>query len=120
MSFDKLLESMCSLVPGSRTALVMSLDGIPVANHVVKKDTLDTEALVIELIGPLKQTQSAFQAVDAGELRTLEVASVRGTLLLSLLAEEHLVALFLDPQAIVGQGRFALRRYLLPLRQELA
>ena len=119
MSFQSELEAICEEVPGCRTAWVMSLDGISVANHVVDAGELDMEAMLIELIGPLKQAIQVMQSVEAGDLATFEVASGEAKLLVRLLSEEYFVALVLKPDAIVGRGRFAVRLHSANLREEL-
>lgn len=119
MSFQGELEAICAEVPGSQTATVMSLDGIAVANHSVAEPALDTEALFVELVGPLKQAISAMGAVDAGQLDVLELAARQGVVLVRMLSEEHFVSLLLAPDALVGRGRYALRRHSPSLRREL-
>ena len=119
MSFFEQLEVMCAEVPGSRTAMVMGLDGIAVATHQATNDDIDTESMLIELIGTMKQATSALKAVDAGDLSTLELTTKKGTLLVGILNEEHFVAMYLAPEALVGKGRYAMRRHRLALRKEL-
>ncbi len=119
MSFQSELEAICAEVPGSRTAVVMSLDGISVANHVQHDDGVDTEALLIELIGPLKQAAQVTRRVDVGSLASLEVATGELTLVMRLLNDEYFVALILSPEAVVGRGRYAVRAHSAALRAEL-
>jgi predicted regulator of Ras-like GTPase activity (Roadblock/LC7/MglB family) len=119
MSFQTELEAICSEVPGCRTAVVMSLDGISVANHVVDAGDLDIEALLIELIGPLKQAIGVMKTVAAGELATFEVSTADAGLLVRLLSEEYFIALVLKPDAITGRGRYAVRAHATNLREEL-
>jgi len=119
MSFQSELEAICAEVPGCRTAVVMSLDGISVATHVQDAGDLDTEALLVELIGPLNQAIQVTQLVSAGSLSTFEVSTSEVTLLIRVLSEEYIIALVLAPDAIPGQGRFAIRAHSAALRAEL-
>ena len=119
MDFAEELAAMCGEVSGCRTAWVMSFDGISVASHQEREGGLDAEALLVELIGSLKTAAGAMGAVDAGDLDTIEMTTRKGTLLLNLLGEEYFVAMLLDPDALVGQGRYALRRHSLALKKEL-
>jgi predicted regulator of Ras-like GTPase activity (Roadblock/LC7/MglB family) len=118
MSFEQELEAICNEVPGAQTAWVMSLDGISVANHDAKTNKLDAEILLIEMIGSLKQAFGALSSVSAGELNAMELVFGNGSLLVSLLNEEHFVALLLAPEALIGKGRYAIRRHTLALRKE--
>ena len=119
MSFQSELEAICAEVPGCRTAVVMSLDGISVANHVQDPGRLDNEALLIEMIGSLKQAIQAMQIVSAGSLSTFEVSTPEVKLLVRLLTDEYIIALVLAPDAIPGRGRFAVRAHSAALRAEL-
>ena len=118
MSFQQELESLCAEVPGTRFAVVMSLDGISVANHQQREGSVDMEEMLIEMISPLKQAKGAMQAVQAGALASLEVATKQGTLLFKVLNDEHFLALMIEPDGLVGRGRFAMRQHDLALRKE--
>jgi predicted regulator of Ras-like GTPase activity (Roadblock/LC7/MglB family) len=119
MSFKDELEAICNSVPGSRSAIVMSLDGIAVATHQQRAGGVDTESLLIELINPLKQATGVISAATASGLSAMEMATAKGTLLVSLLKEDHFVALYLDPDAVLGQARFAVRLHRSALNKEL-
>jgi len=119
MSFQSELEAICAEVPGCQTAVVMSLDGISVASHVEDAGDMDTEAFLIELVGPLKQAIQVMQTLDAGALSTFELSTPDVTLVLRLLSDEYFVALLLAPDALTGHGRFAVRSHSASLRAEL-
>ena len=119
MSFKEKLETICQQAPGSLSVLVMSMDGIPVMKHEVRDPGLDMEVFLIELVGPVKLLMAAGESAEAGQLQGLELQVDKGTLLLQELVDEHFVALLMEPGAVVGRGRFALRLAVRGLKQEL-
>lgn len=119
MSFQDELEKICQEVPGSHAALVMSLDGINVAKHLVQSD-LDAETLLIELALSLKQTMQVMETVEADQLQEMLLTSSKGCVVVRLLRDEYFAALLLDDKALVGKGRFALRVHSPALLRELS
>ncbi len=117
--FTTELESLCASVPGCQGAVVMSFDGISVAQHTCGDD-LDMETILIELSGPLRQTMEALTTAVGDDLQEVVITSKKKCLLVRLLRDEYFVALFLPPESLVGKGRYALRLHSLPLIQELS
>jgi|DewCreStandDraft_4_1066084.scaffolds.fasta_scaffold00303_35 predicted regulator of Ras-like GTPase activity (Roadblock/LC7/MglB family) len=119
MSFQSELQDICREMAGCRAAFVMSLDGISIAQE--KRDpALDLETLLIELGAPLRQAIAALQAVEAGALTEAVFATEKGVLLVRWLREEYFVAMFCDPDAILGRARYVLRRHAGALLKELS
>ena len=119
MSFQDKLETIFQQAPGSLSVQVMSMDGISVMKHEVGDVGLDMEVFLIELVGPMTLLHKACGSADAGDLGALELKVDKGTLLVQPLVEEHFVALLMEPGAVVGRGRFALRLAARGLKQEL-
>jgi predicted regulator of Ras-like GTPase activity (Roadblock/LC7/MglB family) len=117
--FTSELESLCAEVPGCQGAVVMSFDGISVAQHACGSD-LDMETILIELSGALRQTMQALSGEAGDDLQEVVITSKQKCLLVRLLRDEYFVALFLAPESLVGKGRYALRLHSLPLIQELS
>ncbi|MBN2494821.1 MAG: hypothetical protein JXR96_09550 [Deltaproteobacteria bacterium] len=119
MSFKEELEAICRQVPGSRAAMVMSMDGIVVMKSASGAE-VDIESLGVEIVGPLKLAAQAVQNTSMGDLATLELETQTGTLLVRQLLDEYFVALLLGPGALVGKGRYVLRVHGQALKDELS
>jgi predicted regulator of Ras-like GTPase activity (Roadblock/LC7/MglB family) len=117
--FAKELESLCASVPGCQGAVVMSFDGISVAQHLCKDD-LDVETILIELSGPIHQTMQALSEAAQDDLQEVVITSKKKCLLVRMLRDEYFVALFLAPEGLMGKGRYALRLHSQPLIKELS
>ncbi len=119
MSFQDELESICQHVPGCQSAVVMNLDGMVVGRQDNGECELDIEILLVELTSSLKQALQALVSMQGGEMAEMSILFDKGALVVRLLQEEHFVAMLLEPGALVGRGRYALRRHSQPLIKEL-
>jgi predicted regulator of Ras-like GTPase activity (Roadblock/LC7/MglB family) len=121
MSFQESLEQLCKTVPGARAAWVMSVDGITVAHHLEGGlGSADLEALLVELGGPIKALRNGLELAQAGVVRSLELQTELGIVVVRILNEEYFVALILAPGALVGRGRLEIRNRAVDLARELA
>jgi len=57
---------------------------------------------------------------QAGTVRSLELQTELGVVVLRMLNEEYFVALILEPGGLVGRGRFEVRNHAVDLARELA
>ncbi|MBW1808861.1 MAG: roadblock/LC7 domain-containing protein [Deltaproteobacteria bacterium] len=119
MSFQEELESICQHVPGCQSVVVMNLDGIVVGRQDNAESELDIEILLVELTSSLKQALQALVSIQGGEMAEFSILFDKGSLVIRLLEDEHFVAVLLQPEALVGRGRYALRRHAQPLVKEL-
>ncbi len=119
MSFEEELKSICSSVEGGRSALVMSRDGISVSVYKVDDQGPDDETMMIEMVASLNQAVSAAAASGAAPLTFMELHTAVGTVMINWLSEEYFVALMLNPGALDGRARYALRIHSLALEKEL-
>jgi len=109
MNFRETLERVCARVEGSLGAVIIAEDGIVVERHVANP-SLDLELASVELVGAAREIRRATAAVDAGELEELLVANAGRLALLRLIGPGYYLLLHLAPTALVGRGRYELRR----------
>ena len=109
MNFRETLERICGRVEGSLGAVIIAEDGIVVERHVADP-SLDLELASVELVGAAREIRRATAAVDAGELEELLVSNAGRLALLRLIGPGYYLLLHLAPTALVGRGRYELRR----------
>jgi predicted regulator of Ras-like GTPase activity (Roadblock/LC7/MglB family) len=109
MNFREELENICTRVKGALGALIIAEDGIVVERHLVDPAT-DLELASVELVGAARETRRATMEVEAGELDEM-VAVNRGRLaILRHIGPGYYLLLFTAPTALIGHGRYELRR----------
>lgn len=120
MSFDEILREACALVPGSRVAVLMNMDGLMVARHERQPAGVDLEAMLVEMVGALATSGRVAGEVKGAQFTDASFGMGVGTLVVRMLPEDHFVALWLGPEAASGRARWALRILQLDLVKELA
>jgi len=109
VNFRETLERICGRVEGSLGAVIIAEDGIVVERHAADP-ALDLELASVELVAAAREIRRATAAVDAGELEELLVSNAGRLALLRLIGPGYYLLLHLAPTALVGRGRYELRR----------
>ena len=119
MNFREELERICARVEGALGAVILAEDGIIVERHAVDP-TIDLELASAEFAGAAREMRRGTMAVDAGELDEILVTSRSRLTLLRLIGPGYSLLLFMAPGALVGRGRYELRRASHVLANEFA
>ena len=109
MTFRERLERICARVEGALGAVLIAEDGIVVERHVADP-SLDLELASVEIVGAAREIRRATTAIDAGELQELIVTNTGRLAVLRLVGPGYYLLLHLAPTALVGRGRYELRR----------
>jgi predicted regulator of Ras-like GTPase activity (Roadblock/LC7/MglB family) len=109
MNFREELERICGRVGGALGALIIAEDGIVVERHLVDP-AVDLELASVEFVGATREMRRATTEVEAGELEEMFVANRRRLTLLRQIGPGYYLLLFMAPTALVGRGRYELRR----------
>jgi predicted regulator of Ras-like GTPase activity (Roadblock/LC7/MglB family) len=119
MGFREALEDVAARVPETQVLILMGTDGIPVEKLVVQPDP-NLEAVAAEYTTLLRASVSAAADTGLGDLLELSVVTERMTALLVGITPEYFLFAGLDPGALVGRARFALRLAGMSLEKEFA
>ncbi len=119
MNFQQELEGICARVEGALGAVILAEDGIIVERHVVDPG-IDLELASAEFAGAAREMRRGTMAVEAGELDEILVTSRARLSLLRLIGPGYYLLLFLAPGALIGRGRYELRRAAHALANEFA
>ena len=119
MSFRDELERICARVEGAIGAVILAEDGIIVERHAIDPG-IDLELASAEFAGAAREMRRGTMAVDAGELDEILVSSRARLSLLRLIGPGYYLLLFMAPDALVGRGRYELRRAAHVLANEFA
>ena len=109
MNFREELERICTRAKGALGALIIAEDGIVVERHLVDP-AVDLELASVEFVGAAREMRRATTEVEAGELDEILVTSRARLTLLRFIGPGYYLLLFLAPDALVGRGRYELRR----------
>jgi predicted regulator of Ras-like GTPase activity (Roadblock/LC7/MglB family) len=117
MGFREALQQVAARVPETQVLILMGTDGIPVEKLVVQPDP-NLEAVAAEYTTLLRASVSAAADTGLGDLVELSVVTERMTALLVGITPEYFLFAGLDPGALVGRARFALRLAGMSLEKE--
>jgi predicted regulator of Ras-like GTPase activity (Roadblock/LC7/MglB family) len=106
--FAETLRKVAQRVPESQMLMVMGTDGIPIEKLVILPDP-NMEAVAAEYTSLLRASLSAAADTGLGQLRELAVHTEKLIALLVAITPEYFLFAALQPDAIVGRARFALR-----------
>lgn len=119
MNFREELEKVCTRVDGALGIVIVAEDGIVVERHAADPG-LDLELASVEFAGAAREMRRASLAVDAGELDEMLVCSRGRLAVLRAIGPGYYLLLFLAPTALVGRGRYEVRRAAHALANEFA
>jgi predicted regulator of Ras-like GTPase activity (Roadblock/LC7/MglB family) len=116
--FADTLRQAAARVPEAQVVMLMGTDGIPIDRFVSRPDG-NLEAVAAEFTTLLRASVSASGDTGLGSLQELSVVTERMTILLLGVTEEYFLFAALDPGALLGRARFALRLASFALEREL-
>jgi predicted regulator of Ras-like GTPase activity (Roadblock/LC7/MglB family) len=117
--FNETLKQVALRVPESQVLMVMGTDGIPIEKLVIHADP-NMEAVAAEYTSLLRASLSAAADTGLGSLQELSIQTERMTALLVAITPEYFLFAALDPGAVVGRARFALKMAGVALEKEFA
>jgi predicted regulator of Ras-like GTPase activity (Roadblock/LC7/MglB family) len=111
------LREVAARVPETQVLMLMGTDGIPIDRLVVRADA-NLEAVAAEFTTLLRASVSAAGDTGLGSLLELCVVTEKMTALLFGITEDYFLFAALEPGALIGRARFALRLAALGLERE--
>lgn len=118
-SFSEVLQSVAGRVPEIQVVMIMGTDGIPIEKLVVKQSA-NMEAVAAEYTTLLRATLSAANGTGLGQLLELAIVTEKMTALLVSITPEYFLFAALQPGALLGRARYALREAGIGLQREFA
>jgi predicted regulator of Ras-like GTPase activity (Roadblock/LC7/MglB family) len=126
MSFERILQTIVDESGGGRSAALMGLDGIAVAEArategVDAADPLsgDVTNAGIEFGRVLAEMAKASDSLGTGPVREAVLTLARATLIFHTVDEDLMLVLALRPDGNLGKARYLIRRHLAGIRAEL-
>ena len=126
MSFETILQTIVDECGGGRSAALMGIDGIAVAEArastgIDADDPLqgDVTSAGIEFGRILGDMTKASDSLDTGSVRESVVLLSRSMLIFHSVDDELVLALALRPDGNLGKARYLIRRNLAGIRAEL-
>jgi predicted regulator of Ras-like GTPase activity (Roadblock/LC7/MglB family) len=116
-AFADALKAVASRVPETEVLMVIGTDGIPVEKLMVRPDP-NMEAVAAEYTTLLRASLAAAADTGLGDLQELAITTERMANLLVAITPEYFLFASLDPGALMGRARFALKLAALALRKE--
>ncbi len=118
-AFTEALKAVASRVPEMQIVMIMGTDGIPIEKLVVRQDP-KLEAVAAEYTTLLRASVSAAADTGLGGLLELAVVTEKMTTLLVGITPDYYLFAALQPGALVGRARYALRLAGMGLLKEFA
>ncbi len=109
MSIRETLSEIVQKVEGSRAAVIMASDGIPIDEAIVNQDGLDLQLLTVESSTVLKDIKRAVELLAVGATEELCITSGQLYVVLRVLTDDLFLILVLDRDGNLGKGRYMLR-----------
>ena len=118
-SFSDVLKAVAQKVPEIQLVMIMGTDGIPIEKLVVR-ESANLEAVAAEYTTLLRSSVSAASDTGLGQLLELSVVTEKMTTLLVGITSEYFLFAALQPGALLGRARYALREAGMGLQREFA
>ena len=106
--FSDALRTIARRVPEAQLLIIMATDGIPVEKLVLHPSP-NLEAVAAEYTTLLRASVSAASDTGLGDLHELTIVTEKMVALLVGITSEYFLFAALDPGAITGRARFAMR-----------
>ena len=126
MSFETILQTIVDECGGGRSAALMGIDGIAVAEArastgIDADDPLqgDVTSAGIEFGRIIGDMTKASDSLDTGSVRESVILLSRAMLIFHSVDEELVLALALRPDGNLGKARYLIRRNLAGIRADL-
>jgi predicted regulator of Ras-like GTPase activity (Roadblock/LC7/MglB family) len=116
-AFADSLREIAARVPETQMVMIIGTDGIPIEKLTLREDP-NLEAVAAEYTTLLRASLSAAADTGLGALQELAIVTERTTTLLVAITSDYFLFASLDPGALTGRARFALRLASLGLRRE--
>ena len=116
-AFADALRQIADRVPETHVLMLMGTDGIPIDRLMIQADP-NIEAVAAEFTTLLRASVSAASDTGLGNLLELCVITEKMTALLHGITEDYYLFAALEPGALIGRARFALRLAGLALERE--
>ena len=107
--FSETLKKVVDNVEGGIAAVVMGLDGIPVASYARTQDRVDVQTVGMEFSFILTQVRKAGDSLSVGNLEELSVKAQRLLLVCRMLSAQYFVAIVMAPEGNFGKARYLAR-----------
>ncbi len=108
MAFGEILQRMVKDTDGALGALIMGIDGIPVAEFATADD-LDLQSMTVEYSTLLREIEKGSRAAQLGSTQEVTVLAEKALIMLRRLNDEYFTVLIIKPDGNFGKGRFLLR-----------
>ena len=126
MSFEAILQSIVDDCGGGRSAALMGLDGIAIAEARAsagsdREDPLegDVTSAGVEFGRILGEMRKASDTLGAGKVREAVLSLDRATIVFHSVDEDLILVVALRPDGNLGKARYLIRRALVDIRAEL-
>jgi predicted regulator of Ras-like GTPase activity (Roadblock/LC7/MglB family) len=116
-TFSDTLRQVASRVPETQLLIVMGTDGIPIERLVVRQ-AANLEAVAAEFTSLLKSGVAVAADTGLGQLKELSVVTEKMIALLVAITPDYFIFAGLEPGAVMGRARFALRLAGVALEKE--
>lgn len=116
-TFSDTLRQVASRVPETQLLIVMGTDGIPIERLVVRQ-AANLEAVAAEYTSLLKSGVAVAADTGLGQLKELSVVTEKMIALLVAITPDYFIFAGLEPGAVMGRARFALRLAGVALEKE--
>jgi predicted regulator of Ras-like GTPase activity (Roadblock/LC7/MglB family) len=107
--FSETLKKVVDNVEGGIAAVVMGLDGIPVASYARTQDRVDVQTVGMEFSFILTQVRKAGDSLMVGGLEELSVKAQRLMLVCRMISPQYFVAIAMAPEGNYGKCRYLAR-----------
>ena len=116
-AFSDTLKQVAARVPETQLLIVMGTDGIPIEKLVVRP-AANLEAVAAEFTSLLRSGVAVAADTGLGPLKELSVVTEKMIALLVAITPEYFLFAGLEPGALMGRARFALRVAGIALERE--
>lgn len=112
------LRKIVDGVQGSYGATLIGVDGLPIAEYV-SQSAIDMGILGAELTMVYKNAIRLTEELRYGPLKELSLVAEKAAVICQAVTDEYYLLLALSPSALLGKGRFQLRRAVADFRDQL-
>ena len=107
--FAEMLSRVLQGTPGAVSVTLMGFDGIPIDTQETGTFAVEAQASQIELANIVKQLRGISESIGTGAVDEVTLQTGTLTTVLRPLTEEYVIALSMQPDGLVGKGRYLLR-----------
>lgn len=119
MDFENILEELVSACDGALGAMLMDMDGIPLASYLTGDEDRDIEALGVEYGKILGEIVKASEVLDLGSLTDVTFNLDEVVVCMRLVTPEYFLVLLVLDSAIIGKARFVMKSAAIKARKQI-